>query len=272
MSDFICPFCRNSLIKEEKRYICENGHSFDIAKEGYVHLLPVNKMHSKEPGDTKEMVLSRRRFLSSGSYKGFSDKLNDIVSEYADNGCHVLDAGCGEGYYTKRLSDYLCGKIDFTLSAFDISKTAVRYASKSDRLNDYAVASVFDIPVNDNSIDILINIFAPVAVEEYYRVLKTGGVFIYAVPSDNHLWGLKKAAYDNPYKNEVKDTDYEGFEFAERISVRDNITLDNNELISDLFTMTPYYWKTSIEGSQKIKNLSHLETEIGFDFLIYRKK
>lgn len=272
MSDFICPFCKKSLNKEEKAYICVNGHSFDMAKEGYVHLLPVNKMHSKIPGDTKEMVMSRRRFLSSGYYELFSDKLNEIVSSYVRDGAHIIDAGCGEGYYSKRLSESLSSYENINITAFDISKYAVKYAAKSDRKNSYAVASLFDIPTADNTADIFIDIFAPVVISEFLRVLKRGGLFIYAVPSENHLFGLKKIAYEKPYKNEVKDTEYAGFEFVRRIPVRDNITVDNSELINDLFTMTPYYWKTDTAGSARVKECSYLETEIGFDFLIYRKK
>lgn len=271
MTDFICPFCKKSLIKEEKRYVCASGHSFDKAKEGYVHLLPVNKMHSKVPGDTKEMVLSRRRFLGSGYYDLFSDKLNEIVSSYVFDGICIIDAGCGEGFYTKRLSDSLRGR-NIRISGFDISKYAVKYASKSDKETDYAVASIFDIPVADSSADIVVNIFAPIVEGEFSRILKSGGYLIIAVPSENHLWGLKHMVYDKPYRNEIKDTEYDGFSFIKRVPVRNNILIEDGGLINDLFTMTPYYWKTDAAGSERVKACIHLETEIGFDFLIYRRK
>lgn len=272
LSEFICPFCKNSLINDEKRYYCENGHSFDKAKEGYIHLLPVNKMHSKIPGDTKEMVLSRRRFLQSGLYNIFSDKLNETVLSYVQNGTKIVDCGCGEGFYTKRLRESLSSFENISFSAFDISKFAVKYASKSDKITEYAVASIFDIPIDDKSSDIIINIFAPFAENEFLRILKKDGIMIYAVPSENHLLGLKKIAYDNPYKNEIKETIYEGFELVSRIPVRDNITINDSSLIDDLFTMTPYYWKTDVEGSRRVSQCQSLSTEIGFDFLVYRKK
>ncbi|MGN1347641.1 MAG: putative RNA methyltransferase [Acutalibacteraceae bacterium] len=272
MAGFVCPFCKKSLKKADNRYFCEAGHSFDIAKEGYVHLLPVSKMHSKIPGDTKEMVLSRRRFLQSGYYDLFSDKLNEIVKRYASDGCFIIDAGCGEGFYTKRLSDFLESSESIEIFGFDISKYAVKYASKSDKRTEYAVASVFEMPFSDECADILIDVFAPIAESEFLRTLKHGGYFIYAVPSQNHLFGLKQIAYRSPYKNETRSTDYEGFEFIERIPVRDMIVIDSSSLIDDLFSMTPYYWKTDVDGSRKVRECCHLETEIGFDFLIYRKK
>lgn len=271
MSLFICPYCKKSLTEEQNRYVCENSHSFDKAKEGYVHLLPVNKMHSKIPGDTKEMVDSRHRFLQSGLYNIFSEKLNEIVLRYAGKNSIIIDAGCGEGYYTKRLSEALFSYDDISIAGFDISKFAVRYASKNDRRNEYAVASIFDIPVKDEKADIIVNIFAPIVEKEFFRILKKGGVLIIAVPSEDHLFGLKEIAYENPYKNEVKNTEYQGFELKERIPVRGEINTEDSSLISDLFNMTPYYLKTGTEGKEKIGKCGKLSTKIGFDFLIYEK-
>lgn len=272
MTDFCCPFCKKLLIKTQKQYVCENGHSFDIAKEGYVHLLPVNKMHSKVPGDTKEAVLSRRRFLSSGCYDIFSDALNSIVASLVHDGSCIIDSGCGEGYYTKRLYESLKNFKDIRVSGFDISKYAVKFAAKSDKSCNYAVASIFDIPVLNERADIVINIFAPIVEGEFLRILKKGGFLILAVPTEDHLFGLKKVAYENPYKNEYKDTEYCGFEFCKRLRFTDKLVSDDTLLINDLFAMTPYYWKTDKAGSIKIQNCKHLETDIGFDFLIYRKK
>lgn len=271
MSLFICPYCGKKLKKEENRYLCEEGHSFDRAKEGYVHLLPVSKMHSKIPGDTKEMVMARHRFLESGLYDIFSDKLNETVLRYASDNMTLVDAGCGEGYYTKRLSDFLSDFYNLTVCGFDISKFAVRYASKNDRKNEYAVASIFNIPLEDECADIIVDVFAPIVEKEFFRILKSGGYLIIAVPSENHLFGLKEIAYEKPYKNEVKSTEYEGFEFIERIPVRGVINTENHGVISDLFNMTPYYLKTGTEGKERIEGCQKLVTEIGFDFLVYRK-
>lgn len=113
--------------------------------------------------------------------------------------------------------------------------------------------------------------FSPLAEKEFLRVLKKGGVFIYAVPGERHLWGLKEVLYENPYENEHKDTDYDGFSLLERVSVKGNIHLDENRQIMNLFSMTPYYWKTDVSGSERLKKLDSLDTEIHFDFLVYRK-
>ncbi len=272
MSEFICPFCKKSLKNELNSLICENNHCFDKAKEGYVHLLPSNKMHSRIPGDTKEMVNARREFLTAGYYKIFSDKLNELVLENVSGDCHIVDAGCGEGYYTENIYNYLKSSgAETDMSGFDISKSAVRLASKKNKNIEYAVASIFDIPIADGHADVVTNIFAPIVEKEFLRILKSGGVLIVAVPGEYHLWEMKTLVYDEPYKNEVKHTEYDGFEFVKRVPVEGDIELNDNRQIQNLFSMTPYYWKTGIDGSRRILECRHLKTHIHFDFLVYKK-
>ena len=125
---FICPICKSKLNIQGKSYLCENNHSFDIAKQGYVNLLPVNKKHSDNPGDSKEMVLSRREFLESGNYDCFTKKLCEIINSlFPDTQkITIADCGCGEGYYDGKLEGI---SSDYDLFGFDISKEAVRYAA-----------------------------------------------------------------------------------------------------------------------------------------------
>ena len=270
---FICPICKSKLNIDGKSYCCENNYSFDIAKQGYVNLLPVNKKHSDNPGDSKDMVLSRRAFLESGKYECFSDKLNEIIVSLLGNSQNlsIVDCGCGEGYYDGRLIQELDKlKIDYKLFGFDISKEAVRFAAGKYKNAQFFVGSCFDISLADESFDCAINIFAPMVESELCRVLKKGGYLIYAVPGKNHLMGLKKAIYENTYENEEKHTEYAGFEFVDRYSVKDTITVQDEETVN-LFKMTPYYYKTEKSAVEKLRNCGKIETEIHFDFLVYRK-
>lgn len=270
---FICPICKSKLNKTGDSYRCENNHSFDIARQGYVNLLPVNKKHSDNPGDSKDMVLSRREFLESGNYECFSDKLNELVAQISANSqkISILDCGCGEGYYDGRLVEYLeKSKINYNLLGFDISKEAVRFAAGKYKKASYFVGSCFNMPLSDNSFDIAINIFAPMVESEFCRVLKSGGYLIYAVPGKNHLMGLKKLLYENVYENEEKHTEYEGFEFVDRHSVKNEITVDGKMGVN-LFKMTPYYFKTELSAEEKILKNNGFSTEIHFDFLVYKK-
>lgn len=270
---FLCPICKEKLNKTENSYRCGNNHSFDIARQGYVNLLPVNKKHSDNPGDSKDMVLSRREFLESGKYECFSDKLNELVAELfsGSQNSSILDCGCGEGYYDGRLMQELDKlKINYELFGFDISKEAVRFAAGKHKKAQFFVGSCFNMPIADASFDLAINIFAPMVESECCRVLKKGGYLIYAVPGKNHLMGLKKVLYENTYENEEKHTEYEGFEFLNRHSVKDTITVESEETVN-LFKMTPYYYKTEKSAVEKLRNCGKIETEIHFDFLVYKK-
>lgn len=272
---YTCPKCRQGLTKTDSVFVCPDGHSYDRAKEGYVHLLPVQKMHSKVPGDSKEMVAARRNFLESGSYEAFRAKLSELVLEAVGekNAPVLLDAGCGEGYYLRGVAEKLKenGKTP-ELYGFDISKFAVKAAAKWQKDGDFSVASIFDIPVKDESVDCLINVFAPMVEGEFARVLKKDGVMIFAVPGVRHLFGLKEILYENPYENEYKETDYEGFSFVKRVSVSGELHLTDQAQIQNLFAMTPYYWKTPIEGSRALAAAEELHTEIEFHFLVYKKE
>lgn len=272
-SVFCCPVCGSVLGDEEKRLICPGGHSFDKASQGYVHLLPSNKMHARLPGDNREMVAARRRFLSQGFYQPFRDEICRIVTEElkAVSSPVLLDAGCGEGYYTSAMLDSLiAAKADTVVCGIDISKFAVKAAAGDRRLR-LAVASCFDIPVESGSADGLVAVFSPIVPAEFARVVKKGGFLLLAVAGERHLWGLKQLLYEKPYLNEIKDTEYDGFRFEKRISVQTELSTDSNQTIRDLFAMTPYYWKTPIEGSKRIEQAQSLYTELGFDLLLYRR-
>lgn len=272
MSVFACPVCGEALERLEKVSRCPAGHSYDVASEGYVHLLPPNKMHAKVPGDNKQMVASRRRFLEAGYYGLFSDRLNELISEETGAAPVILDAGCGEGYYTGRLERFLTesGKAP-SVFGFDISKYAVKAAAKKYKRISFAVGSMFGIPVLSGAAECAVNVFAPIVPEELCRVLNPGGVLILAVPGERHLFGLKELLYDEPYENEHRETEYPGFSFLRRVPVRGEITVRGGA-VQDLFAMTPYYWKTPIEGSRRLESVRELKTEVAFDFILYRKK
>ena len=267
---FCCPTCGGPLERRESALVCPQGHSFDIARQGYVHLLPVQQMHAKVPGDTKQMVDARRRFLALGHYDAFRDALCRLTAEHLPQGGAVLDAGCGEGFYTSALAQVAREKGGGS-AGIDISKFAVRAAAGRYKGIDFAVASLFHIPCAAESADVLTDVFAPIVPAEFRRVLKPGGVMILAVPGARHLYGMKEVLYTAPYENEERDTDYEGFAFLGSESVRREITVEGAENIEALFSMTPYYWKTDVAGGERLRRLDTLQTEIKFRFLVYRR-
>ncbi len=274
MSKFICPVCGESLIKEEHSYRCPKNHSFDIAAKGYVNLLLSNQMNAKLPGDNKLMVNARADFLGKGYYSHLAEAVSCAAAEDFSGGM-VMDAGCGEGYYTEKIFGRLIETgHEFSLTGFDISKFACAHAARrfrNDSRCEIAAASIFRIPAADESADVLVTMFAPFCREEFHRVLKKGGKFIMAIPGENHLMSLKAAVYDKPYKNSTADYEIDGFSFIESRRISRKIFIGNNEDIRSLFTMTPYYYKTSLEGHARVSALPSLETEADFEVLIYKK-
>lgn len=178
----LCPVCKENLIKDtsNKTYKCKNNHTYDIAKEGYVNLLISNQKRSKNPGDSKEMVLARIDFLSKGYYKKLSDKINEKIVQYLiknhKDKFNIVDLGCGEGYYMINLKNYMDEKnIKANYYGIDVSKDAVKYAGKTNKDCVWAVGNNFNILASDKSVDCIISVFSPIDIDECNRVLKDDG-------------------------------------------------------------------------------------------------
>ena len=269
---FCCPLCAAPLQREEHAYRCRSGHSFDIAKEGYTHLLPANRKHSAAPGDDREMANARRDFLARGYYAPLLQVLCREIGSRCGASPVLLDSGCGEGYYTAGIYQFLraAGK-NPRMAGIDISKFILRSAAKREKGVEFAVASAYHLPFADETADILLNCFSPLALEEFRRVLKPGGYFLYVVPGAEHLWEMKEVLYDRPYPNEEKETPYDGFQYETIVPVDGTITLPTKEDIQNLFRMTPYAWKTPREGKDRLAALETLTTRISFRVHIFRK-
>ena len=270
-SFFACPLCGEALIIDVRVYRCASGHCFDKAKEGYVNLLPANRQHASAPGDDKDMVKARTAFLDSGRYTPLKEALCALAAKYAGERTALLDAGCGEGYYTEGLSRVIAEKGGRTGGA-DLSKAAVKKAAKRCREAEIAVASVYHLPLADGSVDMVTDCFSPLAKEEYRRVLKDGGHFLYVVPGARHLWEMKEVLYEQPYENEVREEAYEGFRLQETVPLSFGIHLEKTEEIMALFRMTPYAWKTPKEGVERLAEQKELGLTAEFRILVYERK
>ena len=273
MSLFRCPVCGGALTREGFAYRCPSRHSFDCAKEGYTYLLPPNQKHSAAPGDDKGMAAARRDFLSRGYYRPLPDALCALTLSHTGGAPALLDAGCGEGYYTAGIyQSLLAAGRQPEMAGTDISKFILRHAAKREKAIEWAVASSYRLPVADERVDLVLDCFSPLAAEEFRRVLRPEGTFLYVVPAAQHLWELKQVLYDRPYPNEEKETPYEGFRYEDIVPVEAEITLPTQADIHALFQMTPYYWKTPKEGAERLAQLDHLTTRIAFRIHVFRKK
>ena len=265
---FLCPKCKKVLTKKDRSYVCEENHQYDIAKEGYVNLILANQKNSKEPGDPKESLVSRRTFLYAGYYEALSDVLNAVVKQYVGSGS-FLDAGCGVGYYLERM---MLAHPNLDYYAVDIAKEGVKMCAKRNKQANCAVASVFHLPLADHSLDGLMSVFCPYSAEEFSRIVKEDGYVISVTPGKRHLYEMKEIVYANPYENDEAGYTLPDFDCVEQRKVTTKICLKSKADIEALWTMTPYVHKTSKDDTQKLYNYDTLETTIDFLVGIYQKK
>lgn len=256
-----CPKCKHTLVKREHRYQCDQNHSFDIAKRGYVNLLLGNH---KTTGDDKEMVKARTTFLNHGYYHMLQQRLIELLTKQSIQ--VLVDAGCGQGYYTNAIHE-ACHCETF---GFDLSKYAVDEASKAHNGAFYGVCNIFHMPLSDECADALVSVFAPIDIRENARVLKQKGIFLKVAPGPKHLIDMKKVLYQDVYENEI-ETGYDGFELITEELLEDEILLQDQADIKALFQMTPYYWRTPKESVDKLFRMERLQTMIQFHITCYRK-
>ena len=235
MSLFRCPICAAPLTREGRTYTCPNRHCYDVAKEGYVHLLPANQKHSANPGDDKAMIAARTAFLDGGCYAPLREAVCGAVSAHGGQNPKILDVGCGEGYYTQGLSQMPGAEI----AGVDLSKAGLKRAARRVKEGEFAVP---------------------------------GGLFVYVVPAPMHLMEMKAVLYDTPYPNPEERVEYEGFSYVDIIPVTTTFTLPNPDTIQALFGMTPYAWKTPKAGVERLKELEQLTVTADFRVHVFRRE
>lgn len=264
--DYRCPVCGHTLLKEARSYRCDLGHSFDIARQGYVNLLTVDKKHSLHPGDTREQVLSRRAFLEGGFYAPIGDTLVRVARELNASG-PILDVGCGEGYYCTKLAHALSCE----LAGLDISKEAVRCAAAKYKNFDWLCATAAHIPVADRSVGLLTSLFAVTLPEEFARVLHPDGYFFQVLAAQDHLLGLKDIIYPE-LKLKEKDSvpALPGFALVRSVPIRFSFTVEG-EQVQNLLSMTPHLYRISKAGADALRSTQQLSDTASCILNVYRR-
>ena len=262
-----CPVCAAAMQADEAGKSCRctgaRSHAYDFARSGYLNLT----RPGEGEGDLREAIRARTLFLNAGYYAPLSNEINNVLQEFGAK--TVLDAGCGEGYYTNRMAK------DRTVLGVDLSRAGIDAAAKSAKQNAtgaaFAVGSIFSIPVANAACDAVTNLFAPCCESEFARVLKKNGYLILVGAGERHLMGLKQVLYENPYLNPGRADLPKEMKEIDRQRLQYTVTVEGEEAIEALFSMTPYYWRTSKADREKLEKVETLVTELDFDLFLYRK-
>lgn len=295
-SPLACPVCRANLKAQKTCYKCPAGHSFDIARQGYLNLLLSHHKRSKQPGDSKEMVDARQQFLTEGHYLPIYQELEKLVLKYgitpsADQAYYMVDLGCGEGYYTRLLSEKLRASLPAKHNklhawGIDISKAAIISACRGPSQVPpsqvrWLIANLTHSPFIGGQMNLVTALFCRISEEEIVRLLKNGGIFIFVKPGPKHLIQLRELIYSGHKKTsqtqtldviQEKKTDHHpALELLEHTKLNQPLKLDSAESIQALFKMTPHYWRTPAAQKEKLLLLDQLQTEISVELFCFRK-
>lgn len=296
----ICPLCKAPLEASGNTLVCrcaDRRHCYDIASSGYVNLLPPGKGKNARTGDEKDMIRARSEFLDRGLYAPLSEKLGEIIADISEkNGLDcisVIDCGSGEGYHTCNMADTLVKKgIAFTALGFDASKHgAAKGAKRAKKLfNEYkncsdskasatvsrssvffGAGNIFELPVKDGSIDFAVSMFAPIGGEEMLRILKDDGYLIVLSSGENHLYELREILYDSPRESSGNVTVPDGFHTVFEDVLTYKVNVPDNKALKDLFTMTPFYYRTSLEDKKKLDRIDSADMTVEVRYTVMKK-
>lgn len=264
-----CPLDGEPLHLTGSTWRCAAGHSFDIAKQGYVNLLPVQQKRSTDPGDSKAMVAARQRFLGSGHYQPIAEAVSRTLLGHAEVPSRdtelfsCLDAGCGEGYYLRQLVSAASSGQALSLVGLDISKWAVLAAAKQDKkqapFSSWLVGSNAHLPVQTAALNSVLCMFGFPVYSEFARVLKPNGVLLQVEAGADHLRELREIIYPSLKEERASERAApEGFTHLRSESFSYQITLEGKAPIADLLAMTPHLYRASVEGRARAEALDVL--------------
>ncbi|MBA6329533.1 23S rRNA (guanine(745)-N(1))-methyltransferase [Colwellia sp. MB02u-6] len=267
---YACPICSFPLQNHEKLFRCENNHSFDRAKENYLNLLPVQFKHSKNPGDNKAMVNARRAFLEQGYYQPLVDRIVALYQEKvltnASKPTIVLDAGCGEGFYTHQHKN-----TENTVYGVDIAKEAIKKAGKKYPQCHFSVATLSKLPFSDRLFSWIISVYAPILEKEFTRVLSAGGFLLTVTPAKQHLMQLKQHIYNDAKEHDEEKLPIEHLALVHQENISYQMHLKTGQDTLNLLAMTPFAFKASNEAKESLLSQHDFICQADFLIRLYQK-
>ena len=206
-----CPLCGGAFSRKDNSLVCEKRHTYDIARQGYVNFVP----GQKEMFYKKELFESRAKVFEAGVYAPVVERLSEAIDRYVQiQNPVLLDAGCGEGYYTKAV----CPGRAIERIGFDLSKDAVKLAARGPKTAMFFAADLKNIPVKDHCVHVLLDIFTPANYAEFARVLAPDGLVMKLAPRSGYLKELRTLA-----GNRLRHQEYDGGDVERYVHEKMNV-------------------------------------------------
>lgn len=266
---FACPLDGLPLEVGERSLACATGHTFDVAAQGYVNLLPVQFKASRDPGDSKPMVDARRRVLGAGLFDPLADALTEVVRAHAAPATLLVDAGCGEGFYTARLAG-----AGFTVLGIDISKWAVAAAAKRHRGLAWAVASNKRLPVLPGAAGMITSLFGFETWDAWAGLQGAAQLVTVVDSGPRHLIELREIVYESVRTHDAPPNDAAlaaGYTQIATESVVFEREVRDASLLSDILEMTPHGHKTTPAARATVAALDRLNLTFDAVIRVYRR-
>lgn len=270
MHKLSCPKCHQKLTLHGNSYLCKSNHCYDISKSKYVNLLLNPDKATNNPGDSKESLLARKSFLTKGYYNNIANTVIEMINKYQNKDkdtIHILDVGCGEGFYTNKVKESL--HTDACYYGLDISKEAIHMATKYTKEIHWIVGNSKNLPVEDQSMDFILALFTVVNHEELKRALHKDGYIIHVTANPRHLIEIKELIYDEVKIKSDKHirlpfSVVNSFDFIEQIAI------NNHTDALNLLKMTPHYYHIKKDKRSVIETIDNITVTVDIKITIYQ--
>lgn len=269
---FRCPICHQQLqVKATTSMACDNNHTFDFAKQGYVNLLhrPVKTQYNRELFQARNAII-----MESDLYSVMHQEVSEIITKNITKSkapSMILDAGSGEGSHLQRILE-TTATIELTGVGLDISKEGIRMAASNYKEAIWFVGDLANIPIENKAINIILNILSPANYQEFKRVLHHEGLMIKIVPGADYLKELRQSIFNNTekesYENEKTVSLFkEHFQSVEFKNLKYTKKLQPSEL-ENLLQMTPLGWNVENSIKDEILRQEYFGITVDLDLLI----
>lgn len=270
---FSCPVCKENMhVDKHTNFTCKNGHTYNIAKQGYIHFL-----HKAIPSSYDKDLFQARQFILSQTdlYQIVTNEIAQFIKSLAPTKQPtIIDMGCGEGSHLTNI----CQKISQEAIGigFDISKEAIMMATNYNNTILTSVADIADVPLKTSQADVVLNVLSPSNYQEFNRITHDDSIIIKVIPNENYLREIREQLFTaqeerQTYSNEaVVDRFHDIYNVVAESRIHHIHKIDYNTL-QNLVKMTPLTWNASNNAYEQLLKANIKEITMDVTILVGKK-